>query len=200
MLSLRDSVKYPEKDISMKELAEKLGLPAKISLRTLIAPESFIANIEDLSAGDVHGWAKLTIFSNGIWLYSGHVTDDGILFGDKYSVTIWFEYSNESGQIVAKQDGEVEDDKMDDWNFGGRDPWIYANWENIRASGFAYQYNLHTDWDIDWWDDVFKWPVKVLGYVAAVAAFILLGHALKDGDCYPYFDGTTAGLKCKLPN
>jgi hypothetical protein len=147
MLSLREATHtagFSDPVISLQRLAPAYGLGPSLSLHELIrdlVPEHVTFNTGEMEAGDVKGWAELTIRSNGSWLFRGHLHDSGTLFGDLYLFVITLNYVDESRHLIAMQQqgtlGISGTAQNADWEQQGREPRIKANWQNYASHGMT---------------------------------------------------------------
>jgi hypothetical protein len=157
MLSLREAARatgFPDPIISVQHLTSPYFLGPSPSLRDLIAdlvPEQVTFNTGEIKAGDVKGWGALTIFSNGQWLFRGHLHDSGTLLGDDYVFVIALNYVDASGQAIAvAQQGTLGISgtaQNADWEQQGSDPRIKTNWQNYASHGVTFRLRATTDLD-----------------------------------------------------
>ncbi len=182
MLSLREAALqtgFPDPVISVQRLTSPYFLGPSPSLRDLIGdlvPEQVTFNTGEIKAGDVKGWGAWTIFSNGYWLFRGHLHDSGTLLGDDYVFVIALNYVDESGQAIAvAQQGTLGISgtaQNADWAHQGRDPRIKANWHNFASHGVTFRLRAETDLD------ALGKTLRDIGLVIITAGAILVLPAL----------------------
>jgi hypothetical protein len=200
MLSLREAARatgFPDPVISVQRLTSPYFLGPSPSLRDLIGdlvPEQVTFNTGEMKAGDVKGWAALTIFSNGQWLLRGHVHDSGTILGDDYVFVIALNYVDASGQALAvteKGTLKITSSKArnDDWGQQGAERRIKANWHNYASHGATWRLRATTDLD------ALGKILLEIGGVLATGGFILLattfGPHIKADECRQETDPVT---------
>lgn len=204
MLSLREATQkagFNDSVISLQSLAPSFGLGPNLSLQALIGdliPEQVTFETGDIKAGDVKGWGELTLFSNGYWMFKGHLHDSGTIVGDHYVFAMTLNYVDGSGEaITVKKDGKlgaaVGGSRNVDWDEQGRDQRIAANWPNIVSKGVSH--TLKVDPDLGKLASVI---FEILGTIGAVAAYFLLaGHSK---DCIREYDAVTDRevIRCRV--
>jgi hypothetical protein len=85
---------------SVRNFAQKRGFKEPISLQSLLTMQSEVSSgLMHIEAGDVKGWAAMRLLSNGQCEFSGHFHDNGIVFGDDYTVVIGVQHP----KVVARQ-------------------------------------------------------------------------------------------------
>ena len=182
MVSLRGSVVNPNERISVKEIAEKYQLPAPISLRNLIAPDGLVTNSGVLDTGYVDGWMEIMVLSNGFWSCKGSIGDHSTFIGDSYIFTGYTNYRDESGTAAYfVQNGRLGTGDGKTWHEEGISPWIYSNWENIKAQGLHY--HLHSEAHASYKDLYDIFCATTLGALVVTATVLgILGRCDWDKD------------------
>ncbi len=185
MLSLREAARatgFPDPVLSVQRLTTPYYLGPVVSLRELIGdlvPEQVTFNTGEMEAGNVKGWAALTIFSNGHWLLRGRLHDSGTLLGDDYVFVMALNYVDESGQAIAvgKQGtlGISGDGQNADLGQQGAERRIKANWHNFASHGVTWRLRATTDLD------ALAKTLRDIGLVIVTAGAIVLLHPLLSG-------------------
>ncbi len=201
MLSLREAARatgFTDPVISVQRLTSPYFLAPSPSLRDLIGdlvPDQVTFNTGEMEAGDVKGWAALTIFSNGHWLFRGHVHDSGTILGDDYVFVMTLNYVDESGKALAiAEQGTLKITsgaaRNDDWSQQGAERRIKANWHNYASHGMTWRLRATTDLD------ALGKILLVIGKIIWTAGLIFLvsaaaGHYIKTDECRQETDPIT---------
>jgi hypothetical protein len=197
MVSIRESIQKVQaidehSVVSLGELAQQIGLDSFMSLRELakyLDPEQITFKTGEAKAGDVKGWGEWTLFSNGYWMFRGHLHDSGTIVGDYYTLVMSLNYVEASGEIITVQQegrlGAVVGGSRDvDWLQRGRDTRIAANWSNIVAQGCTWR--LHTDPDLKKLRNVLGEIVLTLG--SSLLLVLVASNSSNNSDCYVGYD------------
>ncbi len=194
--SLRDATHkagFTEPVISLQRLAPHYHLGPSLSLQDLmgdLVPEHVTFNTGEIKAGDVKGWAELTILSNGYWLFRGHLHDSGTFFGDHYLLAIALNYVDESRHIIAVQQqgklGVSGDSQRVDWEQQGREPKIKANWHHLVSHGMTPRLAVSPDIS-----DFTVVLANVLLGIATVGAVFLFPKTSNGNNCRQVIDPDT---------
>jgi hypothetical protein len=197
MVSIRESIQKVQaidehSVVSLGGLAQQIGLDSFMSLRELakyLDPEQITFKTGEAKVGDVKGWGEWTLFSNGYWMFRGHLHDSGTLVGDYYTLVMSLNYVGASGEIISvKQEGKlgavVGGSRDVDWEQRNRNAEIAANWSNIIAQGCTWR--LHTDPDLKKLGAVLGEIVLTLGGVGIM--ILVATNSSNNSDCYVGYD------------
>jgi hypothetical protein len=159
-------------------------------LAKYLDPEQITFKTGEAKAGDVKGWGEWTLFSNGRWMFRGHLHDSGTLVGDFYTFVMSLNYVVESSReiISVKQEGRlgavVGGERNVDWSQQGKDAKIAADWSNIVAQGCTWR--LHTDPDHKKLRELLGEIVATLG--GSLLLVLAAINSSNNSDCYVGYD------------
>lgn len=209
MVSIRESIQKvqaidDQSVVSLGGLAQQVGLDAFVSLRELagyLDPEHITFKTGEAKAGDVKGWGEWTLFSNGYWMFRGHLHDGGTIVGDYYTLTMYVNAVDASGAVLSvQQEGKlgafIGGSRNADWELKGRDAKIAANWSNIVAQGVT--------WRLDVDPDLKKLRQIILDFIltlGTVGFYLLVAqNSTNNEDCYIEYDhiDNKTSLRCPL--
>ena len=125
--------------ISLNAVVQDLHLRRPVRLRDLLALLQPIRLVFALRAGSCSGSCELTMTSDGVVRFAGHVRDSGPL-AVKYAVITSFPVSAPGGGplLVIEHQGHAAGtfafgSRSDGWDATETDPVIAARWTSVRA-------------------------------------------------------------------
>lgn len=107
------------------------------SLRTLLDffGRSTLVFNQDMNLNDVSTFSKLTIHSDGKYLWEGTASDDGFILGDVYSLAVSLtRASPDNFTFALSHQGDMGAGKSDHWTQSGTSAWLRDHWDLALTS------------------------------------------------------------------
>ncbi|MDM5235260.1 hypothetical protein QUF83_03320 [Bacillus cereus] len=113
-------------------------------------PRVAVFETNRLEANTVHGWAKLSIQSDGFWSYSGHVHENGFI-GHNFDLGVVLNFVDSAGKAYGfSHNGTISgtvgvESRDEDWGHAGFREEIIEQWDILRKSGIRSTLHVSTD-------------------------------------------------------
>jgi hypothetical protein len=134
--------------LSIRSVAADLEVPAR-SLRDLIdrlQQHKVVFTSDSLLPSSVKGTATLTLCSDGMWEFSGHVHENGFVKHD-YVLAAAPQFAHSGTALMFAHEGSVTDSRDDDFLQRGRDRRISRHWDQLRTRDVTF--HLDVDLSLD---------------------------------------------------
>jgi hypothetical protein len=148
--------------LSLRSVAAELAVPPRSARALLDRLDQHKRTVSSgsLLPSSVKATATLTLCSDGMWEFSGHVHDNGFI-GHTYALVAAPLFVDGDGRALAfSNEGEVTDRKDDDFAQSGWDDRISRHWDQLAR--VPVEFALKVDSNLD----------NILGKVAATLGAI----------------------------